>query len=66
MMGRNKSIWFPPKSIERLELIIAEYERQIGVKLSDSAVVCRAIDSLFLSLHLTDKLNSVQEIEEAA
>lgn len=61
-VGENKSIWFDEQTLARLDRIIVEYKRRTGVQPSRSAVVCRAIDALFLSECLTDKTPDVSEV----
>lgn len=56
--GKNKSIWFDQKSLERLNSIVDEYERRTGMRPSDSSVVCRALESLFLAECLSKTSNA--------
>lgn len=64
-VGENKSIWFDEQTLTRLDQIVAEYKRRTGVQPSRSAVVCRAVDALFLAECLTDKANDVAERQSA-
>lgn len=60
-MGENKSVWFDEQTLARLDQIVAEYKRRTGVQPSRSAVVCRAVDALFLSERLIDKTNTISD-----
>jgi hypothetical protein len=67
--GENKSIWFDPERLTKIEQIIAAYERQTGLRISRSAVVSRAIDELFLLVCPVDTSNGMdgrQPTAEAA
>jgi hypothetical protein len=64
-VGENKSIWFDEQTLARLDQIVAEYKRRTGVQPSRSAVVCRAVDALFLAECLTDKTIDVAERQTA-
>lgn len=50
--GENKSIWFDADRLDKIERIIAYYEKQTGMRISRSQVVSRAIDELFLAVCL--------------
>lgn len=63
--GENKSIWFDAERLDKIEQIIAAYERQTGLRISRSAVVMRAIDELFLVVCLSNTSNTVPENQVA-
>ena len=57
--GKNKSIWFDNDRLVKLDKIVASMQDRTGLRISDSAVIMRAIDVLFLSECPTDKPNVV-------
>jgi hypothetical protein len=59
--GENKSIWFDAERLAKIEQITAHYEREMGLRISRSAVVSRAIDELFLSICLSEKTTRTPE-----
>ena len=63
--GENKSIWFDPERLTKIEQIIAAYERQTGLRISRSAVVSRAIDELFLLVCPVDTSPDMSERQPA-
>lgn len=63
--GKNKSIWFDNDRLIKLDKIVESLQQRTGLRISDSAVVMRAIDVLFLSECPVDKQNG-EPISEAA
>ena len=51
---QNISIYLSEQQFKRLDLIVKELTNRSGVKISRSAAVGRAIDSLFLTICPTD------------
>lgn len=59
--GENRSIYFDGNTLEKIERIIAVYERKTGIRPTRSQIVNRAIDLLFLSECPSDQTDEVSE-----
>ena len=62
----QKTIYLPDEQIEKLNAIQQTLSTNVGIRLSVSAVISRAIDDLFLSVCLSKETNVLQKSNEVA